>query len=179
MVAFLVVAMVVTGMAAVTDWRTGHIPNWLTLGALALAPFAHIVYGLQHGYHGSDAFLQGCYSLVGAAVCAIVPLVLYRQDAIGAGDVKLLLALGALLKWQLGFEAELYAFFAAGILAPARLAYEGKLFRTLKNTALLAVNPFLPKKKRRPIEPTLLTWFRFGPAIFLGTAVAAYIHWRK
>jgi prepilin peptidase CpaA len=178
MVAFLVVAMVVTGMAAVTDWRTGHIPNWLTLGALALAPFAHIVYGLQHGYHGSDAFLQGCYSLVGAAVTAIVPLILYRQDAIGAGDVKLLLALGALLKWQLGFEAELYAFFAAGILAPARLAYEGKLFATIRNTLVVASNPFLPKAKQKKLDPQLLTWVRFGPAIFLGSLLTTIVHWR-
>ena len=178
MVAFLVVAMVVTGFAAVTDWRTGHIPNWLTLGALAIAPFAHIVYGVQHGLHGADAFLEGCFSLVGAAVTGIVPIILYRQDAIGGGDVKLLLALGAVLKWQLGFEAELYAFFAAGILAPARLAYEGKLFATIRNTLVVASNPFLPKAKQRKLDPAALTWFRFGPSIFLGSVLTAIMHWR-
>jgi prepilin peptidase CpaA len=173
MVAFLVVAMVVTGMAAVTDWRTGHIPNWLTLGALALAPFAHIVYGLQHGYHGSDAFLQGCYSLVGAAVTAIVPLILYRQDAIGAGDVKLFAAIGALVLADLGIQALFYSFCAGALFALARLAWEGKLLRTLGNTLFLAVNPLLPKKYRRPIAHELMTKMRFAAAIFVGTLVAA------
>jgi prepilin peptidase CpaA len=179
MVGFMIAAVVVAALAAMTDWRTGHIPNWLTLGALAIAPFAHIVYGMKTGLHGTDAFLEGCYSLVGMAVTAIVPLVLYRQDAIGAGDVKLLLALGAILRWQLGLEAELYAFFTAGILAPARLAYEGKLFATLRNTLVVASNPFLPKAKQKKLDPALLTWFRFGPSIFIGALLTAIINWRN
>jgi prepilin peptidase CpaA len=99
----------------------------------------------------------------------------------------LLAAIGALLPPNrgpnglqfYGLEAEMYSFFAAGLIAPAFLAYEGKLFRTIKNTALLALNPLLPSKRRRQIEPTLLTWFRFGPAIFVGTALTAYLNWRR
>lgn len=178
MVAFFVVAIVIAGAAAVTDWRTGHIPNWLTLGTLALAPFAHIVYALQHGFHGTNAFIEGCYAVLGAAIVGVVPLVLYSREAIGGGDVKLLLALGALLRWQLGFEAELYAFFFAGVLAPARLAYEGKLFATIRNTLVVASNPFRPKDKQQKLDPATLTWFRFGPSIFLGTLTTAIMHWR-
>jgi len=184
MTVFLVVAMVVTALGAVTDWRTGHIPNWLTLGALAIAPFAHIVHAVTSlGLHGGDAALKGCFSLVSAAICGIVPVILFRRDAIGAGDVKVLLAVGAWLPWRLplsvGFEAEMYAFFAAGIFAPARLAYEGKLFATLRNTLMVAANPFLPKAKQQKLEPQMLTWFRFGPSIFVGTLVAAILNWRS
>ncbi len=174
---FLVAAALVAAVAAVTDWKTGEIPNWLTLGALFLAPIAYGAVAAVH--HAPDIGMQVVWSLLGAIVCAIVPGLLYRQDAIGGGDVKLLIALGAILQARLGLEAEMYSFFAAGLIAPARLAYEGKLFRTIKNTLLLALNPLLPKKKRRTVEPTLLTWFRFGPAIFLGTALVAYIHWRQ
>lgn len=127
---------------------------------------------------GHEALIEGGSSLLGAIACSVVPAVLYRQDAIGGGDVKLLAGIGALLQPRLGLEAEMYSFFAAGLIAPAFLAYEGKLFRTIKNTFLLAVNPLLPKKKRRPVEPALLTWFRFGPAILIGTGVTAYLHWR-
>ncbi len=184
MIYFLGAAVVVALLAAIIDWRTGEIPNWLTIGPLFGGALAHVVYDAAHGASAKDAALSGGWSLFGALVCSVIPLVLYRQDAIGGGDLKLLAGLGAILTmgsggWKLGLEAEMYSFFAAGLLAPAGLAYEGKLFRTLKNTALLAINPFLPKKKRRAIEPALLNWFRFGPAIFLGTAVAAYIHWRK
>src|SRR5258706_3621470 len=133
---FLMAALLVAAIAALTDWRTGHIPNWLTLGALAIAPFAHVARAVQSGVHGTDAVIAGTFSLVGAAVCGVVPILLYRAEAIGAGDIKLLLAIGALLKPIVGFEAEMYSFFAAGIFAPARLAYEGRLFVVIRNTVV-------------------------------------------
>ena len=179
MIYFLVAAAIISAIAAASDLRTGEIPNWLSLGALMVAPFAHMAKGFAMHLTREDVFLEGGSSLLGALACAIVPAILYRQDAIGGGDVKLLAGLGALLQPRLGLEAEMYSFFAAGLVAPAFLAYEGKLFRTLKNTALLAINPLLPKNKRRPVEPTLLTWFRFGPAIFLGMVITAYLHWRR
>lgn len=179
MTGFLIVALIVAGLAAITDWRTGHIPNWLTLGALAIAPFARVIHAASTGNKGVDALLIGTQSLVGAALCAVVPLILYRQDAIGGGDVKLLLALGAWLGVRPGFEAEMYSFFAAGIFAPARLAYEGKLFATLRNTLTVAVNPFLPPAKRKKLEPAMLTWFRFAPSIFVGTLVTVIMEWPR
>jgi len=179
MLGFLVAAIVVTFIAAIADLRTGEIPQWLTLGGIAAGTLAHVVYAAALGANGTAAVTEGGWSLLGVLACAFVPLMLYRQDAIGGGDVKLLGALGAILHPRLGFEAEVYAFFSAALMFPGRLAYEGKLFRTLKNTALLAVNPMLPKAKRRAIEPTLMTWFRFGPAIFLGTVLTTYLHWRK
>ena len=59
------------------------------------------------------------------------------------------------------------------------LAYHGKLLRVLGNTFMLAVNPFLPRDKRREITPEMLTRMRFGPAIFGGTLVVAILHWRQ
>jgi prepilin peptidase CpaA len=179
MIYFLVAAAIISAIAAATDLRSGEIPNWLTLGTLLVAPIAHITFGVINHLGVTDALKEGGGSLLGAIACSIVPAVLYRQDAIGGGDVKLLAGIGALLQPRLGLEAEMYSFFAAGLIAPAFLAYEGKLFRTIKNTVLLAVNPLLPKKKRRPVEPALLTWFRFGPAILIGTGVTAYLHWRR
>ena len=72
-----------------------------------------------------------------------------------------------------GLEAEMYAFVAAALIAPARLAYEGKLWKTLGNSARLVVNPFLPRSKRREIAHSDMSWFRLGPAIFLDTVDAA------
>jgi prepilin peptidase CpaA len=178
MIYFLVAAAIIAAIAAATDLRTGEIPNWLTLGGLLVAPFVHVGFAFAHHMTGRASLYEGLYSFGGAILCVIVPAILYRQEAIGGGDVKLLACVGAVLQPRLGIEAEMYSFFAAGLIAPAFLAYEGKLFRTIKNTALLALNPLLPKKKRRQIEPALLTWFRFGPAIFIGTGITAYLHWR-
>ena len=77
MTVFLIVALVIAALGAVTDWRTGNIPNWLTLGALVIAPFAHVIHATTVGMRGSEAALEGCFSLVGAAFCGIVPAVLY------------------------------------------------------------------------------------------------------
>ena len=48
----------VTGIAAWTDLRTGQIPNWLTLPAIAIALIAHFVTGGAAG---------ALYSVIGLA----------------------------------------------------------------------------------------------------------------
>ncbi len=166
-----------TAVAAWIDRRTGEIPNVVSLAPLAAAPIAHaIAAGLRGGF---DAAIQGAgASILGALLCAIVPFSLYRAGAMGGGDVKTLAAVGALMRPLAGIEAELYACLAGAILASGKLAYEGKLFKVLGNTLSLAVNPLLPKNKRREVSPEMLTWTRFGPAIFAGTLVAAVTRWR-
>jgi prepilin peptidase CpaA len=173
---FLLAAVIVTAVAAVRDLRTGHIPDALTLVPLAAAPFAHAIWA---GVHGGlrAALIAFAYSIAGAVVCGLVPLLLYRLEAIGGGDVKLFLALGAICMPMLGLEAELYGFVAAAIIAPARLAFEGKLFATLGNAGRLAVNPLLPKSKRVEVDRAKMTWFKMGPAIFAGTALAIFANW--
>ena len=185
---FLAAAAAVAALGAWFDFRSarkpaegggveGEIPNWLTLGALALAPLAYFAWGAAHGGVRVGAEQLGL-SLLGAVVCGLVPLLLYRYDMGGGGDVKLLAAIGALCRPMIGIEAEFYAFAAAALFAPAWLAWEGRLFRTLANSMWLAINPLLPKAKRHEIKREALTWFRLGPAIFAGTLVAVALHWR-
>ena len=175
---FLVAAVLVAGVSAWTDYRTGHIPNALTFGALGGAPLAHIAFTLAH--HGTkvDALLSGSSCVLGALVCCLLPALFYRLDAIGGGDVKMFVALGAILHPMLGGETELWSFIAAGLLAPFQLAYHGKLFQTVSNAAILAVNPFLAKDRRKALNPEQMSWFRMGPAIFLATVYVAIVHWK-
>lgn len=174
---FLAVAVVITAAAAIIDWKTGHIPNWLTLTPLALAPLVHAGLALKASGLSAAGIAFG-WSAAGALLCGLAPAILYVVGGMGGGDVKLLAALGAMLLPMLGLEAEFYGFAAAALYAPARMAYEGKLLRVLGNTLALVVNPFLPKEKRRTMTPEMMTWLRFGPAIFVGTCVAAYLNWR-
>ena len=164
-------------MGAAFDWKKGLIPDRLTLSALALAPLLHVA-RFAHAHQPSETlYLEGSFSLGGAAVAAIVPLILYRQSAIGGGDVKLLIALGAILQPMLGVEAQTYGFFAAAILAPARLAYEGKLLATVQNSFKIGANLFLPKTRQNSIDATTYSWFRLGPAVLLGVLLTTYLHW--
>ena len=84
---FIAAAVVVAGIAAWTDWRRGQIPNWLTLGALAVAPFAHLIAALATGRSG-EAIEAAGFSVVGAAACGLVPVLLYRAGGIYGGDVN-------------------------------------------------------------------------------------------
>jgi prepilin peptidase CpaA len=172
-----IVAVVVAAIAALSDWRRGEIPNWLSYGALVLGPVLHAGRMLVAHETMEAALTEGGFSIVGALVAALVPALLYKQGAIGGGDLKLLAGLGAILQTMLGVEAEMYGFFAAALIAPARLAYEGKLIATLKNAFTILANLFLPKAKQRHVEETALSWFRLGPALFFGVALTAYLHW--
>lgn len=174
--AFLVAAVVVSGIAAFSDWRKGVIPPWLTGGAIVIAPIAH---GLLGGLRGDlvSAFEAFALSLAGAAVCGAVPLLLYSLGGGKGGDVKLLAALGAICRPMIGIELELYGFVAAAVLAMGQLAFHGSLLRTLGNAAMLLVNPFLPRARRKTIAPEAMTWMRLGPAVLVGTCVATLIHW--
>lgn len=174
---FLVAAVVLTGIAAAFDLKKGEIPNWLTLPVLLLSPIAHAATVSVKGLGAEEAGWEVGFSIAGAAITAAVPLFLYRQNAIGGGDVKLLAALGALCQPSLGLEVELYGFLSAVIVAPAMLAYEGKLLRTLKNTATLALNAVVPKAKRKEVESEAMSWFRLGPCIFIGALVTLAFHW--
>lgn len=173
-----IIAIVVAGVGAVIDWRRGAIPNWLTVPVIALAPLVHVARFAVAKESMETALYEGAFSLGGAAIAAIVPLLLFRQSAIGGGDVKLLIALGALFQPVLGVESQMYGFFAGAILAPARLAYEGKLVSTVKNAFTIGANLFLPKSRQREIDAAALSWFRLGPAILLGVLLTVYLHWK-
>lgn len=172
-----------TALCGAVDYRTSHIPNRLVaFGALAgvVTHFGvHLLLLRQPGEGLGEVIGSAAVNIaVGLLGCSTVPLLLYRVGAMGGGDVKLLAACGVWAGPIIGLQVELYAFVAAAIYAPARLAYQGQLLRLLGNSAVLLRNPFLPKEKRRVVPEALLTELRFGPAVFVGTALVALVRWR-
>ena len=158
------VAMVVlAAIAAFTDWRTGEIPNWLTIPPIVVAPLAYL---LAYGTPGMIA------SLIGIGACGLVPYVMFRQDAIGGGDVKLFAGLGALGGLSLGIEAQLFGLTAGVVFAVFTLARKRKVFAMLANAVRLASNPVLPKARRTPVEPAAMHSLRLGLPILIGTVIA-------
>ncbi len=165
-------AILVTAIAAVWDYKTGQIPNFLTFPLLGLSPFLHTAVHAFHSPQVSPLFFF-IHSLVGLVICGLVPFLLWKKSGMGGGDVKLLAGTGALLGAAVGMQVELYAFMTALIIAPLGLVYRGELISALKNTAVLVVNPIRPRGKRLPVPQAALTEFRFGPAIFVATAFLA------
>jgi len=172
---FVLGAVLVSAIAAWTDFRTGHIPNWLTMGSLLAAIVLHFAEGTYYG--GVRVGLtEAAFSIAGAVFCSIGPYVLYRLGGMGGGDLKLFAAIGALLQPLLGIETEAYGLFAAAIIALANLAYRGSLFRVLGSSFALMFNPLRARENRREVPLEALTWFRLGPAIFIGTIATTLIH---
>jgi prepilin peptidase CpaA len=171
---FLLAAVAASAIAAIVDYRTGLIPNWLTLGGIVAGVVGHLVHGwAMQGVR--TGLVEAAFAIVGALFCSLAPAVLYVKGGMGGGDLKLYAAIGALCQPMLGIEAQMYSLVIAAIVAPARLAYEGKLFRVLGRSFTLLLNPLRPAEKRRELPVEALTWFRLGPAIFGGTLVTLVI----
>jgi prepilin peptidase CpaA len=95
------------------DLKYRKIPNWLTLTTLGFGLTGHALSGL---WSGLDA-LGGC--LTGLALL-VIP---FATGGIGGGDVKLLMALGALLGVHRVFWVFIYAGIAGGIFSLLALVY--------------------------------------------------------
>lgn len=154
------VAALVTGAAAITDTRTGHIPNVLTFPVLLLAPPAWLAIG------GTGALAQ---SLLGLFACGMLPYLMFRAGGMGGGDVKLFAGLGALLGMRLGIEVQLAAMVLGAGWAIVKLARRGHFWAMLKNSFYLSTNWFLPASQRHALDSTATDTLRLGAAIFLGT----------
>jgi prepilin peptidase CpaA len=172
---FISLAVLVTATAAVLDLRTGHIPNWLTIGALGVGIGLRLVRGIyQSGFQGLSS--AALFVLVAILVCSLVPLLLFRIADMGGGDLKLLAALGALCGPSLGLQAQLYSFIIMFVYALGRLAYEGKLWQTIYNTLLLIPN-LIRRKRPLAVDAVLVQRMRFAPAVLVGLLAAALGNW--
>ncbi|MCU0662733.1 MAG: A24 family peptidase [Myxococcota bacterium] len=153
----LVASLLVCLIASVTDWRTYRIPNWLTFPALG----AGLAMGAVGGGQGFVA------ALVGTLVCGLVPIALHAAGAMGGGDLKLLMSLGALLGVRLGLTAELYAFAAASLWGLGSWIVRGQLASVARRAIALLAGKSLSEAPL--IEKTSL---RFAPSVLVGVTGA-------
>jgi prepilin peptidase CpaA len=163
----LVAACGLSLAAAVSDARSGTIPNRLTLPGLAL--------GLVLGALGDGGWGFGA-ALCGAALSFLAPYLVFRGSrgvAIGGGDVKLFAALGALLGPRRGLEVELAALGLLVGFSLLLLTWRGRLLSTFARAFWLSIGRALPRRWRREVPHDALLSLRMGPAICLATWGAA------
>lgn len=113
-------------VAAVIDYRTYKIPNWLTVpgAALALAYAAAVPFSPKLGF---------LWALGGCALGLFMLLPLYMVKVMGAGDVKLMAMAGAFLGVSDTFYAILCTFIVGGIAALGYALLHGATGRMLGN----------------------------------------------
>lgn len=103
----LIVLLVV---AAVIDWRSGRIPNWLTVTGMG--------WGLAFNASQGATMVGGLGTgLLGLCTGLALLLPLYAMRAMGAGDVKLMAMVGAFLGAGPTLAAALFVFIAGGLAA--------------------------------------------------------------
>ena len=118
------VAIGVVAIAVVWDLSTRRIPNILTFGA---AIGALVVHGYVDGLSGVGLSLAGW--LVGVAFF----LPFFALGGMGAGDVKLLGAVGAWLGPVAAIWVALFASIAGGVMGLVVAAYSGYLAKAFTN----------------------------------------------
>jgi prepilin peptidase CpaA len=111
-------------LACITDLRTRRIPNVLTLSAGATALLFHLLTG---GWSAAGWSIAGCF------VGAILFFPLFALRGMGAGDVKLLAAVGAWLGPSQVATAALATSIAGGVIALAVALGHGYLKTACRN----------------------------------------------
>jgi prepilin peptidase CpaA len=158
-------SLTLTISAALLDWRSRRIPNWLTVPGLLSGITANTV--LQ-GWHGTLFSLEGA----GLALILLLPLVVMR--ALGAGDWKLMSAVGAFLGWQLFLFVLVGSIFASGIMAVIQVVRVGRVMETLRNMWILVKGFFAFGLKKNPqisLDNPRLLKLPFGVAVAAATIV--------
>ena len=162
----LTAALIVgAGVAAtVVDIRQRRVPNVLTMGLASV--------GLLLAMTGVGSVTLGG-ALGGLALGLALLLPMHIFGAMGAGDVKLLAAFGALLGPSAVFDAFVRAALLGGVMALAVALWRGRLRETLYGTAMLVTTR--SRTMAAVIEhPATNNRFPYAPAIALGAALAAF-----
>jgi prepilin peptidase CpaA len=158
-------AIGLTLLAAWTDWHTRKIPNWLTvcgfIAGIAINSYAH-------GWNGTKASLEGA----GLALVLLLPLVLLR--GLGAGDWKLMGAVGAFVGPVLFVFVLVGSILVSGLMAMILIARTGRVMTTMRNLVVLVQGFFSfglrPNPKVSLDNPGLMK-LPFGVAVAVSTLV--------
>ena len=164
MTAQTILSIAITFVGAATDLRRGKVYNWLTypaaLGGLALSFVIAPPSPIQ--------------SIAGLGVALLLFGTLRKVGRMGAGDVKLMAAIGALQGPAFVLYAGFYTVVVAGIAAVLLLAANRRLVPTLRWAASLAVSSVVPGVASKRLAGGQ-TDMPLAPSIFVAVVYCAYL----
>ena len=162
--AILLVALVVP--AALIDIRSRRIPNWLTLSGIVAGIAANVI--IDPGNWSSP--------LLGAALGFAVYFPLYLVRGMGAGDVKLMAAVGAIAGARFWFHIFVVTGVLGGICAILFVIGRKQFRRTLTNVMfimqeLAAFRPPYARDEQIDVQNPEMLRMPHGAIIALGCLV--------
>ena len=124
-------------VATVTDLRSLRIPNWLTVPAVLVGLLLNtLIYAAYAGWRG--ALIGALSSIAGGLLLLVVFGLMAAVRFLGMGDVKLLTAVGVLLRWPTAIWVLAYVTLAGGVLALGYAIFRGQLGSVLGNIGRMA-----------------------------------------
>jgi prepilin peptidase CpaA len=154
-------------IAFYTDVRYKKLPNWLTASGMLIGIIYHLIQGGANGL---------VFSFIGLLVGGGIFLILYLFRTVGAGDVKLFAAIGAIVGVEVVLYIMMYSIIFAGILAIIILLFT----RTFLHKMLEAGMALMQSITSRDLETldeykvTKATRFPFMYAVVPAVIVAYY-----
>ena len=154
----------IVAVAMATDLQNRKIYNWLTFPAMIVGIALSVAMG---GWGGAQSSLIGFFA--GSAIF----LVGFLIGAMGAGDVKLMAAVGAWLGWPATVAAVLYVTVVGGIVSLVAAAVNGQLVRLFKNIYWFFVGMLLPGgKAETAFTESAAPPIPYGVSIAIGVVLA-------
>lgn len=174
-----VFAVLVTAASAYTDLLSRRIFNTLTYPAILAGIAMHLVASAANA-GGVPAITEWCRTdgladgIVGvlAAVAVSIPLYVFR--GIGGGDLKLLVAIGAILGFSQGASAAGNLVVASAVIAAANYLTDGRL---ISKSALLVYSTlgWLATGRIRPDASFSRTQIPLALAAFFGVCLSGWV----
>ena len=161
--------------AAISDWKTGKIFNWLTVPVMLLGLAYWAVFGMVT--NGPEAAIQGLQRAAISMAAGLAPLALIAAvGGIGGGDAKLIGAVGALCAdWVCVLMIAFYGFLLAVVFAVIVMVRKRLVCQTLRRLFTAAV--FLAASRRAPM-PSDSPRIPMGAAFCLGGIMGGLEHLR-
>lgn len=132
-----VLIVVVVTVTVITDLRWRRIPNFLTFPAFVLAVVVRVIF---QGWTGLGL------SLAGAIVAPVLLLLIHGGKGIGMGDLKLTMAIGAVLGPVMAVVMVLFSAVAGGLLAIGAMLRPSRQLGQLVSIFSIGL-PFLKKNR--------------------------------
>jgi len=170
----LKLVLILTALAAACyDLRVRRIPNWISLSGIVLGA------GLNTYFEGPEGAVTAAGGLL-VALCIYIPL--YALKGMGAGDVKLMAAVGAIAGPRNWFTIFLATAILGGIASLALVLWRKRTGQTLRNISvvleqLLAGKSPLARDKTLSIHDEKALKMPHGAAIAAGVGLFLALHW--
>jgi prepilin peptidase CpaA len=149
--------------AAFLDWRSRRIPNWLTVPALFLGVVVHTA---LRGWHGTLFAVEGAGLVMALLLAPVVMRVL------GAGDWKLMGAVGAFMGPVLVLFVLFGSIFLSGLMAVIQMIRTHRVVETFRNMTVLVRGVFafgLKANAQASLDNPHSLKLPFGIAVALAT----------